>query len=151
MSASEMQAMLADARNAGAMLVSEDDLPDLRKAAQRSGFLYKQIDLAGCRDKSSLLDRIARVLQFPKTFGRNWDALADCLGDLGWLPAKGYWLEFTHAAGLRKAAPEDFDTLMSVLDDTATAWAARRIPLWSALGLPDDVMEGLDDDALDPP
>jgi RNAse (barnase) inhibitor barstar len=149
MSASEMQTMLADARNAGAMLVSEDDLPDLRKAAQRNGLLCKQVDLAGCHGKLNLLDRIAHALQFPMAFGRNWDALSDCLGDLAWLPAKGYWIEFTHAAELRKAAPEDFDTLMSVLDDAATSWANQKIAFWCALALPDAVMDALDDDAVD--
>ncbi|HTA65892.1 MAG TPA: barstar family protein [Xanthomonadaceae bacterium] len=149
MSASDMQAMLADARNAGAMLVSEDDLPDLRNAARRNGFLCQQIDFAGCRSKSNLLDRIAHALQFPKMFGRNWDALADCLGDLGWLPAKGYWIEFAHVAELRKAATEDFDTLMSVLDDAATSWATRKTAFWSALALPDAVMDALDDEAMD--
>jgi len=149
MSASEMQGMLADARNAGAMLVSEDDLSDLRQAAHLNGLLCKQIDLAGCRSKLNLLDRIAHVLQFPKTFGRNWDALADCLGDLSWLPSKGYWIEFTHAAEFRKAAPEDFDTLMSVLDDTAATWLTQKIAFWSALALPDAVMDALDDEAVD--
>jgi RNAse (barnase) inhibitor barstar len=149
MSASEMQTMLADARNAGAMLVSEDDLPDLRNAAQRNGLQCRQIDLAGCRSKLNLLDRIAHVLQFPKTFGRNWDALADCLSDLGWLPAKGYWIEFTHAADFRNAAPEDFDTLTSVLDDAATTWADHKVAFWSAMALPDAVMDALDNEAMD--
>ncbi len=89
MSTSDLRAMLADARSAGAMLVSEDDLSDLRNAAQRNDFLCKRIDLAGCRSKTDLLDRIARALQFPATFGRNWDAFSDCLGDLGWLRANG--------------------------------------------------------------
>ena len=149
MSASEMQAMLADARNAGAMLVSEDDLPDLRNAAQRNGLLCKQVDLAGCRSKLNLLDRIAHELQFPKTFARNWDPLSDCLGDLSWLPAKGYWIEFTQAAELRKAAPEDFDTLMSILEDAATSWATQKVAFWSAIALPDAQIDALDDGVVD--
>jgi RNAse (barnase) inhibitor barstar len=149
MSASEMQTMLADARNAGAMLVSEDDLPDLHHAAQLNGLLCKRIDLAGCRSKLNLLDRIAHALQFPKTFGRNWDALTDCLGDLSWLSAKGYWIEFTHAVELRKAAPEDFNALMSVLDDAAASWVAQKIAFWSAVALPDAMVDALDDDVED--
>jgi hypothetical protein len=31
-------------------------------------------------------------LAFPAWFGHNWDALADCLTDLSWLPAAGYVL-----------------------------------------------------------
>ena len=121
--------------------------PDLRKAAQHNQFLCKQIDLAGCSDKTELLNRIARALQFPATFGHNWDALSDCIGDLSWLPAKGYWLEFPHAAEFRLAAIEDFDTLMSILDDAATTWAAQRIAFWSAFALPDAQIDALDGDA----
>ena len=51
-----------------------------------------RIDLAGCTDKAELLARIARTLRFPDWFGHNWDALADCLCDLSWLPADAYRL-----------------------------------------------------------
>jgi len=147
MSASELQAMLADVHAAGAILVSEDDLADLRKAAQHNHFLCKQVDLAGCRDKAGLLDRIARALQFPATFGGNWDALSDCLGDLSWLPAKGYWIDFPHAAEFRLASPETFETLMSVLADAAATWTPQKIAFWSALVLPDAQIDALDGDA----
>jgi len=68
---------------------------------------------------------------------------------LSWLPAKGYWLEFTHAADFRKAAAEDFDMLMTVLDDAAASWADQKVAFWGALALPDAVMDALDDDAVD--
>ncbi len=149
MSSNDLRTMLADAGSAGAMLVSDDDLSDLRNAAQRNGFLCKRIDLASCRTKANLLDRIAHALQFPATFGRNWDALSDCLGDLGWLRAKGYWIEFANAAAFRLAASEDFDTLMAILDDAAASWAKQKIAFWSALALPDTQIDALDDDAVD--
>ncbi len=37
------------------------------------------------RTKAALLDEVSAALQFPLDFGANWDALADCLGDLDWL------------------------------------------------------------------
>lgn len=37
------------------------------------------------RTKEALLDEVSAALQFPLDFGANWDALADCLGDLDWL------------------------------------------------------------------
>ncbi|QDU81619.1 Barstar (barnase inhibitor) [Polystyrenella longa] len=33
----------------------------------------------------AFLDHLAEVLEFPSYFGRNWDALSDCLTDLSWL------------------------------------------------------------------
>src|SRR5699024_7231387 len=46
----------------------------------------RRIELSGTTDKSEILTRIASALIFPDWFGHNWDALADCLGDLSWLP-----------------------------------------------------------------
>ncbi|HEY8207491.1 MAG TPA: barstar family protein [Myxococcaceae bacterium] len=40
----------------------------------------------GIRTKETLLQELARRLQFPDYFGANWDALWDCLGDFSWLP-----------------------------------------------------------------
>jgi hypothetical protein len=37
--------------------------------------------------KQGLLDRFAQDLSFPDYFGRNWDALIDCLSDLSWVQA----------------------------------------------------------------
>ena len=38
-------------------------------------------------DKLSTMDAIAVALSFPDYFGRNLDALYDCLTDLSWLPS----------------------------------------------------------------
>ena len=43
--------------------------------------------LGPAASKAELLDGLARALEFPGWVGRNWDALADALGDLSWLPA----------------------------------------------------------------
>jgi hypothetical protein len=41
------------------------------------------IDGRTCRTRAAFLAEAARVLDFPAYFGHNWDALADCLRDLG--------------------------------------------------------------------
>jgi RNAse (barnase) inhibitor barstar len=84
-----------------------------------------RIDLADCGDKSSLLARIARALSFPDWFGHNWDALADCLDDLGWLPEGGLLLLLENTAELRAAAPGDYNVTLDILAEAAAAWRAR--------------------------
>ncbi|CAM5250244.1 barstar family protein [Rhodanobacter lindaniclasticus] len=97
-------------------------------------------DLAGCRDKQELLRRLAVSLQLPDTFGHNWDALADCLRDLGWLPAWGHVLLFQHADDLRAAA-SGAETLLGVLDDAATFSGEHDRPWFAFLALPDSAFE----------
>lgn len=40
---------------------------------------------AGLESKGDLLEHLRRELRFPDWFGGNWDALEECLRDLGWL------------------------------------------------------------------
>ncbi len=42
---------------------------------------------ASAASKGALLDALSVGLSFPDYFGRNWDALEECLRDLAWLPA----------------------------------------------------------------
>ena len=81
----------------------------------------------------ALLDEIAAALAFPATFGGNWDALADSLGDLSWLPAPGYVLLLDHSTGLRESAPDDFAILLEILDEAARTHARAGVPFWAVL------------------
>ena len=129
----------ADVRQNGAYLVGETDLDTLDAAAHDEGHVVRRISLAGCHAKDDLLRRIATSLTLPKTFGANWDALADCLGDLGWLPnAGGYAWLFDHAGDLRDAAEGDFDVLCDVLENACATWKDRDTPCFAFLALPDD-------------
>nr|WP_240901427.1 barstar family protein [Thioalkalivibrio sp. XN279] len=89
-----------------------------------------RIDLAGCRSKAELLARIADALEFPWWFGQNWDALADCLGDLEWLPAAGYVLLLEGADDLRRAAAHDYATVTEVFAAAARGWREHNTPFW---------------------
>ncbi|MGH8233581.1 MAG: barstar family protein [Rhodanobacteraceae bacterium] len=123
----------------GTYFVGATDLDTLDAAAHEEGLLVKRASLLGCRGKPDLLERIAAVLQFPDSFGANWDALADCLGDLGWLPhADGFVLLFDHASDLRDAAEPDFDTLLGILEEACTHWKQRGTPFFALLTLPDE-------------
>jgi len=86
----------------------------LREHALGEGLAWCEIDLAGVRNKTSFLGRCAQSLGFPEGFGANWDALADCLEDLAWLPVAGVVIrwrrggEFVHAVKEHAAALEIF-------------------------------------------
>ncbi|MFT3761930.1 MAG: barstar family protein [Pseudoxanthomonas sp.] len=127
---------LDDPGRAGLFFVTAEDLDTLAAAARDAGLLARRIDLLGCADKRTLLLRIALALDFPGTSGHNWDALADSLRDLDWLPSgNGYVLLFDAAGEMRDADEADFDTLLSILDEARADWAARGVPFWAFLAL----------------
>jgi len=97
----------------------------LLRLAASLGLDAVRIDLEGCSDKAGLLERVATALGFPEWFGGNWDALYDCLADLGWREAAGWLLVLENTGDLRRHAPEALDTAVAILGDAAEAWAAR--------------------------
>ncbi|MCB1955410.1 MAG: barstar family protein [Rhodocyclaceae bacterium] len=106
----------------------------LARAAQAAGHRVVRLDLGSCRDKPALLAALARAFAFPDWFGHNWDALADSLGDLAWLPAPGYLLLVSGCATPATACPDDWHSLGEILDETADtlaqdgrAWVWHRI------------------------
>jgi hypothetical protein len=135
MSESGFDIGMDDASQAGVYEVDAADLPALAAAARDSGLLVRRIDLDGCRDKRALLLRIATVLDLPAGRGGNWDALADALRDLEWLPAPGYVLLFEAAAPLRSAQPGHLQTLIDLLQEASRWWAEADVPFWAFVAL----------------
>lgn len=129
----DLGALLADPARAGTCFADAGERAALAEAAAALDFAVATVDLgqAGC--KHALLDALAAALGFPPTFGRNWDALADGLGDLSWLPAGGYMLLLDHADGLREASPENFNMLLEVLADATRSHAGAGVPFWAVL------------------
>lgn len=90
-------------------------------AARESG-----VDLARIDAREDVLQRIATALQFPDWFGRNWDALEDCLGDLSWRGGSAHVLLFE---GYPRG--DDLGVLLDVLRATAEYWAQRGRPFFA--------------------
>jgi RNAse (barnase) inhibitor barstar len=126
---------LDDINNAGVYSVGNQDIGPLSAAMRDAGLRVTTIDLHGCNDKRTLLARIAAQLDFPQSFGGNWDALSDSLRDLSWLQANGYALFFSDADGLREGAEKDFDTFLDVLAEASDAWTGQNVPFWAFVAL----------------
>ena len=67
-----------------------------------------------------LLKALYYLLWFPGYFGFNWNALYDCLRDLGWIPCRKVVL--VHDA-LPKLPEEDLKVYLEVLRDAILDWA----------------------------
>ncbi|MGP1665668.1 MAG: barstar family protein [Rhodanobacter sp.] len=121
----------------GVYFVGVNDIDRLARNAAREALCVCRTDLAGCCDKDELLRRLSVSLQLPDTFGYNWDALADCLRDLSWMPAWGYVLLFENTDELRQCAAAEVEILLGVLDDAATFGNDHDIPWFAFIAMPD--------------
>ncbi len=124
----------------GGVYAAPEGITALRDVYRGPGDAWRTIDLAGARDKASLLAAVARMLGFPASFGQNWDALADALQDLSWLQWSRLVLEVSGAEALQRVAPQDWATALEIFRDAATYWASHRktllVLVQGAAGLP---------------
>ena len=122
--------VLRDAEAGGLVRIGLDEVEAVLAAGREAGLCCARIELAGCRSKPGFLARVADALEFPWWFGQKWDALADCLVDLEWLPAEGYLLLLDDPADLQRAAPDDYAVAVEVFADAARQWRERDTPFW---------------------
>lgn len=100
---------------------AEDEL-----TARKIGLI--RLDAGSISDAGELLDALAVGFSFPDYFGRNWDALEECLRDLSWLPAEGYVLVVRAAEGLWQRNPRLPAKLIESWLFCAEHWARRERP-----------------------
>ncbi|WP_412078548.1 barstar family protein [Streptomyces xanthophaeus] len=92
-------------------------------AAEEAGWSTVRLDLDGVRTKAELMRRWGDALRLPEWFGGNWDALADALRDLSWLPdAEGRLVAVTSWRGYAAARPGDWEILREVLEEAVDFW-----------------------------
>ncbi len=105
----------------------------VERAAAANGFVLWRVDLGGVRDKAGLLAAMARALAFPGWFGKNWDALQDCLCDLSWRPAGGYVVLLEQCGEFATYAPKEFGTALEVFSAAADSWREQDVPFWALI------------------
>ncbi|MFF3910394.1 barstar family protein [Streptomyces sp. NPDC001848] len=81
------------------------------------------LDLDGVADKAAFMERVARALDLPYWFGRNWDALADSLTDDTVWPEqaveRGLLLVVRGWEEYARACPEEWETAREVFTQAA--------------------------------
>ncbi|MER6345797.1 barstar family protein [Streptomyces sp. NPDC001595] len=94
------------------------------------------LDLGGVTGKAELMDRCARALRLPDWFGRNWDALADSLGDHTLWPdgavERGLLIVVRNWQGYAKARPDEWEIAQEVFGEAVDHTPALAVQL--ALG-----------------
>ena len=103
---------------------------DLMTAAQAVGQHFLYANLSGAQTKQDVLDGIAAAFTFPPHFGKNLDALFDCMTDLvhraGSQP--GFVVVLEQLPDNARFDREAREQLLDVFRDAAEFWGDRRIP-----------------------
>jgi len=99
-------------------------------AAKTAGLQVYKIDLAKARGKLGLFDALSKALKFPAHFGKNWDALNDCLTDLAWLDSNGWVLILANGKSFAAKYLADFDMALDLFNGVATCWQEDGKPFW---------------------
>jgi RNAse (barnase) inhibitor barstar len=140
--------ILTRLEHAGVFHMPLDGEEQLVEAAGQIGFGVFRVDLAGAVDKKDMLDRIGRAMSFPEGFGHNWDALLDCLADLGWhadTGAEGFVVILERCDGIHGRAEADFVQCLQVFDAAANEWREQNVPFWCFVDMQADGINWLSD------
>jgi hypothetical protein len=100
------------------------DVGPLRESLRNANAQWIEVDLDVVRTKAELLDALTRAASLPLHFGRNWDALADCLQDLS-APGAAYAVHVFSASAARGALGPDWAIFLEILEDAAMYWSER--------------------------
>jgi RNAse (barnase) inhibitor barstar len=103
---------------------------DLMQAATEAGQHFLYANLQEAQSKQDVLDSIALAFTFPAHFGKNLDALYDCMTDLvhksGQQP--GFVVVLEQLPDNARFDREMREQLLDVFRDAADFWSERRIP-----------------------
>lgn len=104
-------------------------ISDLQQAAQATGQHFLYANLAHAQTKQDALDLIAVQFHFPAHFGKNFDALYDCLTDplhkAG--PQPGFVVVLDQLPIAHKFDKEVREQFLDCFRDAADYWAERKI------------------------
>jgi len=137
--------ILTRVEHAGVYHMPLDGAAALLEAGESNGYCVFRVNLTGAQDKKEMLNLIGKAMAFPEWFGHNWDALLDCLADMGWRPADGYLVLLEHCDGIHGHAEADFVHCLQVFDAAAAEWREQGIPFWCFVDMQADGINWLSD------
>lgn len=111
-------------------LQTEVSIEYLSKKCETKGFQFFYINGSQVSNKETFLNEVALSLQFPDYFGKNWDALQDCLTDLEWVSAQGYVIFYEDAESFAQQNPQDWKIALNVLSSAVEFWQEEDIPMY---------------------
>ena len=103
-------------------------LGELLYGIDRSVIAVLEADFRDTNSEHSVFEKLASALRFPDYFGRNWNSVDECLGDLEWMPAQGYVLIIHNSHSLWSSDLGLAGKLLSSWLSAAETWGKAGIP-----------------------
>ena len=84
---------------------------------------------------SDLFREAMKVMRFPDYFGKNWNALLDCMRDLSfwWPSSNGNLVLYDDFENLAKTKPEGFRIAVEVFQGVVESWRGTDTPMYVLL------------------
>jgi RNAse (barnase) inhibitor barstar len=103
---------------------------DLLQAAHDAGQHFLFASMVQAQSKQDVLDAIAEDFLLPAHFGKNLDALYDCMTDLVYKsgPQKGFVVVLDQLPDTPRFDREGREQLLDVFREAADYWGERKIP-----------------------
>lgn len=125
---------LLESGESGLYLLEGDVEPGhVRLQSMARGYQFIDLDCRPAQDKTALMAQAAAAFALPAHFGHNWDALADCLMDLSWLPGMRWVVLVRGLERLHALSPDNYLVMMDILAQTSEYWSDQEQPFIALL------------------
>ena len=118
------------APNSGVYPLPDSGREAMQQAAGEAELVFHLVNFEDCEEPELAIELVGEGMVFPEYFGKNLDALYDCLTDLTWQESSASVIVLTGCDALAAAAPEDWRTLLGVFLAAAEFWRDEDVPFW---------------------
>ena len=105
-----------------------ESIESLKIGLAEVGFLVNELDSSSIIDDETLFSIVSDALNFPDYFGRNWNAMDECLADLDLSTSTGLVLIINNASYLWGNSTYSAGKFVSAWQTAAERWGIEKKP-----------------------
>lgn len=94
----------------------------MTKYVESGDYFITGINGKECTTVNMFLEQIGSAFSFPEHFGRNMDALNDCLNDLDWIDKDNYVLIINNFDHFLSSNYDDKNDIVAFLEEIKSGW-----------------------------
>ncbi len=106
------------------------------------------IDGQNCKSEAEFFSELSQKLEFPPYFGRNWDAVDECITDLEWLSGNGYVIVVDHSEDLFVHDEIAYNIFIRAMKWAGEQWGTPQTGQWARPAVPFHVVLAVEEDKM---